>query len=652
MKKTLVSVLLTVHATLAAAAQEPPIPIEGLVVSASPLPRMRSELPMHVTVLDGEELRASGLSRVEEALRGQAGLSVARNGSIGAVSSLFLRGGESDYVLVLVDGVQVNQPGGAFDFSSLTLANVERIEIVRGPASALYGSGAVAGVVHVITHTGLDGAAAQVETRMGSYGRRDWGVSASGGDRAVGYALSLSRETTDGILPFNNEHRHTVFSGAMRFRPSGATEADLSVRLGNRQYHYPTDGSGQVVDRNAFAFGDESVVSARVMHTLSPALTISTRLGVSETDGGTDDAPDGPADTLGFYGFTSLDHLRRASADVRAHVTVSQAVLTLGGELESERQRSFTESLSQFGPSNGRSANARDNQAAYAHVTGSQGPLTLTAGARLENNERFGRLGTWQLGITSGVPSAAGVRVRASIASGIKEPTFFENYATGFAVGNVDLDPERTLSRELGFDAQVAGGVAEVGLTVFDQSFRDLIQFTFTPPAPGDPSFHNVAAADSRGLELAASARMGRLGARGTWTWLDTEVLDSGFDSGPGATFVEGEPLIRRARHVVDLSADLRAGAGRAVFAGLRRVGVRPDRDFSVFPAEAVDLPAYTTVRVGGSIRLGGGERLPAVTLTFGGENLLDASYQEVFGFDAPGRQLFIGGRVRAGSGS
>ena len=184
----LAAMLAVLHGALGAAqasSQDDSFRLDGLVVTASPTPRPLAALATNVSVLDGAELRAAGLTRVVDALRNVAGLSVVQNGSYGASTSVFLRGGESNYVLVLVDGVQVNQPGGAFDFSGLALDNVERIEVVRGGASALYGSDAVSGVVHVITRTGGGAPRGTLTARTGSYGRLDWSAGVTGGsDRA------------------------------------------------------------------------------------------------------------------------------------------------------------------------------------------------------------------------------------------------------------------------------------------------------------------------------------------------------------------------------------------------------------------------------------------------------------------------------------
>jgi vitamin B12 transporter len=138
----------------AVGAQEDVFSLDGLVVTVSPTPLSVEAVTRHVTILEGDDLRATGITSVADALRDVGGVDIVRNGSFGATTSLFMRGGESDHTLVLVDGVQVNRAGGGFDFSSLPIDNVERIEIVRGPASALYGSDAMSGVIQVVTRAG------------------------------------------------------------------------------------------------------------------------------------------------------------------------------------------------------------------------------------------------------------------------------------------------------------------------------------------------------------------------------------------------------------------------------------------------------------------------------------------------------------------
>jgi len=647
-------------ASLLAQEADPPTPLElrGLVVTATPVPLPKGALGSHVTVLQGDDLRARGIATVTEALQQRAGISIVRSGSFGALSSLFLRGGESDYVQVMIDGVPINQPGGAVDLAGLTTEAVERIEVVRGPASALNGSDAVAGVVNIITRKGSGGSTPEgtLTVRGGTFDRLDGILEVRGGDERAAYGVSLARYSTDGILELNNEHDNTVLTGTADFRLADRSHAGITARLADRSYHFPTDAAGNPVDANQENFSQESTVGVELDHGLGApgsepgSIRLSAHLTLHDLETGVDDAPDGPADTLGFFGFQSLDAIRRTSADLRASwVAAGGMTLAGGAEFEHQRVRSFNESMSPFGSSTGRSENSRSNRAGYLHAVFAAGELDARVGGRVEDNEQFGDFFTWQLG--AGWEARPGTRLRASAGRGIKEPTFFEAFTDGFARGNPDLEPERSLSWEVGVEQSIAG-VARLEATWFDQSFEDLIQFTSAPPTPDEPNFFNVAEADARGLEVVARALLADVDLSAEWSWLDTEVVDSGFQEGSGATFVEGERLIRRPENQARVSAAGPAGGRLRWHASLGWVDERFDRDFNAFPAEAVTLDAYTTLDVGVEASLvdGRGSR-PSIDLLLEADNLTDESYQEAFGFQAPGRAFYVGVRVNAGGG-
>ncbi len=236
------------------------------------------------------------------------------------------------------------------------------------------------------------------------------------------------------------------------------------------------------------------------------------------------------------------------------------------------------------------------------------------------------------------------MKLRASVGRGFKAPTFFENFATGFVVGNPDLAPERSLSWEMGLEQTLAAGRLTLRGAYFDQTFHDLIQFSFTE----SPNYKNIAEAKASGVEIEASfVPVAGFVIGANYTYLDTEVIDAGFDSGDGATFVEGERLLRRPTSTLNATAMYR-GWDHGVFSVVvNYVGDRDDRDFATFPATAVVLPSYTTVDLAAQIedRLtrGTGTRLMA---TFRVENVFNREYAEVFGFPARRRTVFIGGRV------
>src|ERR1043166_2850823 len=189
-----------------ATAQQPDTArIAPVVITATRGPVTATSAPAAVTLIRGEDLRARGIVSIAAALRDVPGRAFAQSGSFGGTTSLFLRGGESKYVKVLVDGVPVNDPGGAYDFGALTVDNVERIEVVRGPASVLYGADAVTGVIQIFTRRGGGLTRTTVSARGGTYGSADVDGTLRGAVGAGDYSGALARHDTHGIYEFNNE---------------------------------------------------------------------------------------------------------------------------------------------------------------------------------------------------------------------------------------------------------------------------------------------------------------------------------------------------------------------------------------------------------------------------------------------------------------
>src|SRR3989441_3063041 len=264
--------LALVPATGMAQSPRDTVTVTPIVVTATRLPTPADAVAPTVSVLQGDALRGQGLATVADALRAVPGAAVVAAGPLGAQTSLFLRGGESDYVKVLLDGVPVNQPGGSFDWASLTLDNVERIEVLRGPASVLYGSDAVTGVVQIFTRRGAEPSRATAALEAGTYGARHGMAGVSGGGPGASYSVSLSRFSAAGLYPFNNRYRNDVFSGLVRVTPDPRTDATLSVRYTDDVYHFPTDGGGNVVDRNQFNFENGPTLGLDLGRFLTPRL--------------------------------------------------------------------------------------------------------------------------------------------------------------------------------------------------------------------------------------------------------------------------------------------------------------------------------------------------------------------------------------------
>jgi vitamin B12 transporter len=624
-------------------------PVAGLAQQDS-LPRMvitatRVDVPLGstisaTTVLDRQFIERTGVRDVAELLRLVPGVLVARSGGPGAQSSLFLRGGENDYVRFLVDGVPVNDPGGALDLAWLSVDDIERIEVVRGPASVLYGTDAVTGVVQLFTRRGAR-ASVNGEASGGSHGHRLARGGASMGTDRLNLTVGLSGERSDGLLPFNSDYLRDVASAGLRATPTASTRIDVSLRGVNDEFHFPTDGAGNVEDRNAFRDNHRFMGSATVAQRFTSKLNGELTLTAMNTRGQDDDQPDSPADTAGFYYYDALTNVRRRGVDARVNVVLAtNSVFTLGAESVREKQRGNDSSNFSFERS--RFAEDRSNGAVYGQWLSEHGRLSLTAGARYDDNDTFGSFRTARAGVS--VRTWQGGIVRATIGSAFKAPTFFESFNTAFSTGNADLDPERSRSWEAGVAHATPSGRLTLAATWFDQRFRDMIQYAFLDPQ--QPNYFNVAAASARGLELETNARLGaraRLG--GNVTLLRTRVDDAGLQTGASATFVEGNRLLRRPSTLAGatFSYDLPGNASATL--GLVYTGSRDDRDFATFPATPVELPAWTRVDVSFARGFDLGVHFELVARL---ENALGAEYEEIVNYPAAGRSLTIG--VRAAS--
>lgn len=619
--------------------------LEELVVTANRAPVPLRRVPSRVDVISGEELRARGIHFVSRALRGLAGTSFSSQGPYGGVTSLFMRGGESDYVQVLVDGIPVNDPGGSFDFAHLTADDVERVEVMRGPGSVLYGSDAMTGVIQIFTRDGRGPSSARSGLRGGTYGSLVLDAGVSGGGPDASYSFEFSRFTSDGLRAFNNDYRNVTGTGRFRVVPDDRTEAGITLRYTDSRYHFPTDGAGRLVDENQFQDRDGTVLGVDLRRELGPTLDARLRVSTYSSNTAFDDAPDGPADTTGVFAFESQGDLDRHRGEITLSYRPDAATRILfGGSLEEAEERSSSRSRSAFGTSASSSLHDRWNRALYLQTTRDVGGwVTLTGGVRVDDNEEFGFHDTYRLG--AAVHPTETTRIRAAFGTGFKAPTFFENFATGFAKGNPALTPESTKSWEAGLEQEIPGAGLRLAATYFDQSFDDLIQFTFSPPQEGDPNFFNVGAADVRGLELEASLPLAdELQVAGSYTYLDTEVVDAGFQQDENDSFVEGERLLRRPTHSASLEIAVRPLDRARISTAARWVGDRADRDFGVSPVRRVVLDDYLTVDLSSRfVLISGGSGRPEIAPTLRVENLFDGEYREVAGFPARGRTLIVG---------
>ena len=609
---------------LALTVQQDTVVLKPIVVTATRVPVSVDVLSSSVTVLRGADLEARGIRTAAQALETVPGAHIVETGSLGGQTSLFVRGGESDYTKVLVDGVPLNQAGGGIDLADLTTDNVERIEIVRGPVSVLYGSDAVTGVIQIFTRSGRGRTQLGAELHGGTYGTMNEAVDVQGASGKLSYSARVSRLTSDGLYSYNNKYWNNVASARLRFTPDAGSDISLSYRYGDDQYHFPTNGFGVPLDSNQRAAERGPLLGLSASRRLGAAVEMRLNAALKETRLFYNDEPDSPGEDGAFW---SRDYVRRAATSALATWTAGGVSITSGIEYEDQQQHGSSEFSASYGTFPNPPVDVDRHNVGYL----SQGILTIgrstvTLGGRWDDNSQFGGHGTYRAGLV--YPLRTDLRLRVSTGTGFKEPTFFENYASGFVRGNPNLKPERSFSWEVGADR------GSVAVTYFNQRFRDLIEYSATPIGPDSVNYFNVGAAIADGIEAKAETQFSRhVGGSISYTFLHTRVQKSG-STDPNGSFVEGKPLVRRPVHT--LAPQVTATLGRAnVTLSALWVGKRDD-----IGVQRVTLKPYARVNVSGAYDLG------HLTLLGRVDNVFDDQRQEINGFRPRGRTFLVGGRV------
>lgn len=613
----------------AAGGAEVPEETEKIVVTATGAPVPAEQLGASVRVITAEEIARSGKRDVAEILSPVAGLEVSRTGSRGGSASLFARGGESDHNLVMINGVQINQTGGGFDFGQLSAENIERIEIVKGAHSSLYGSDAAASVINIITKRGAGAFGLVASAALGYRSEKslvqEYSTSVSGGADAYGYFLSYGRTDDGGVLETNNRYRNDGFTANLGLAPADGLELSLFSVYRSSSFGFPTGGAGDRFDE--YADPDQgrkekaAVLGSELRFLATERWENFARFGYSRLDANNYDGPE-PAGRDTPFPLKTLD--ARLSLEYGSTFTVDadsvSSATTAGVEYERESFRS------------GDLDRSRKNYAFYVQEhLGLFGKLFLTPGARFDRNDSFGK--KWSPSAFAALKiDRTGTRFRAGIGKGIKEPTFSENFGSSFSTPNPDLRPEETLNREIGVDQELAGGAGRIGVTLFHNRHKNLVAYSFEP-FPNGTNFENISRTRARGAEVELSLLPGGgLAVDAGYTYLDTEVTD---DGGLGsASFAKGERLLRRPAHSFSAGANYSRNALNLNVSG-NYAGTRDDVDWSGFPGTRVENGPVFTVDLAASWEIA---RSPRRLLLFTRvENLFDRDYERVFGFSSPG---------------
>ena len=588
--------------------------IEEVLVTATRTPQPAAETLSAFTLITREQIELLQPRSIEDLLQGTDGLSVANSGGAGKLTSFFVRGTDADQLLVLVDGVRIGSAtAGTAALQNIPVEQVERIELVRGPRSSLYGSEAVGGVLQIFTRQGGQGLRPEVSVTGGSFETQQVSAGVGGGDSARWFSLQGSWQQTEGFNACRgsgalfegcftdepdadgSEYWSISARGGMAFGAAGKLDASYLRADSDVEY------DGSFTNRSEIV---QQVAALSASQKLGNGLTLAARLARAwdESDDFLDQSFQGDFNTT------------RDSASAQADYAFGPAamhLLPVGIDYLNDAVDSSTPYT----------IDERDDTGLFAQYMGTLGAWRIEASLRHDDNQQFGGHDTGSMALGYAISPA--LQLVAQYGTAFRAPTFNELYYPGFS--NPQLEPERSRSADLA--AKGAAGMAGWRVSLFETRIDDLIGF--------DSSFlpANIDEARIRGAEATLSLQGGQWRVESGVTLLDTENRGAGTDA--------GNELPRRAPLAghVDLQWS-RAG----VAAGLR---LRAEDDRWDDAANTRKLAGFATLDIHGEYRLSRDWRLQARVA-----NLFDREYETVSWYNQPGRAVYVTLRYAGGAGA
>jgi len=617
-------------------------PQYDVIVTATRVETPGREVATSVTVITAAELARSRRTSVLDALKDVIGLTVSQNGGPGATASLSIRGANNEHTLVLLDGVELNDPinpSRSYDLAHLSVTQVDRIEVLRGPQSPLYGSDAMGGVINIITRKGRGRPQLTLSGSAGTYGTVGGDIGLSGSAGRADYSLGLFAVRTSGVsaasvrYPGNSEsdgYRNFTLSGRFGYAVRKNIDLDILVRSVMARSEIDNFGGPYGDDPNSVQNYGSTLARALVRglflgnrweQRLSFAWTGSNRKLVNPPD----DSHPGASES-GDYG----SRLLKLDWQNNFFLNPSQT-LTAGLELGQEEGRSDYKMADPSGTYVSAFPSEKARAAGF-YVQDQwkfQNSFFLSAGARLDAHSRTGTALTGRIA-PAWVISATGTKLKATLGTGFKSPSLYQLFAPPTAwgqVGNMSLRPERVTGWDAGVEQDIVRDRLRFGLTYFTNFFRDLIDFDYAA------GYINIGRAKTFGTELSLETRpLGpndALNLRVSYTRLTAREEPS------------GAALLRRPRDKFSAEIGGRLFRGLDLAASLLYVGKRTDRDFSAYPYTTVMLPGYLLLGAVLSTSVS-----PALDLYIRLDNILNARYEMVWGYGTPGFSFNAGFRL------
>jgi len=630
-------------------ANEPAVPVDTIIVTGSRAPIEIGKAGASVTIIDRERIEARGVAFVSDLLREVPGVAVSRAGGPGKQTQVRVRGAEGNHVMVLIDGIEANDAAGndEFDFSNLTTADIERIEIVRGPQSALWGSDALAGVINIITRKSETGFQSGLMLEGGSFATNQQRASAAFGGPDRRLRVAVGRLETGGINVARSGGENDGFR-TLNLDLNGGVRAlenlDLSFVMRNVDSRNETDSdalTGMPVDTPGLTDSNQTYLGTRAELSLLDGRWMQrTEANWSSTDIESQDT------AVFLEGETSSDRYELTYQSTFAFtleapiVTAHRATFAIDHEYQRFEQRG---PVTIFGD---------PNQTRGMHNTGFVGEyrldiaddLSLGGSVRHDDNTDFRDITTYRGSATWRLPVTGSVLTLA-YGTGQKAPTFLERF--GFStgglfgptfIGNAGLEPEKSKGWEAGIAHSFFADAVRISATWFSEDLRnEIFGFAVDPTGTTATAINQDGTSRRDGLELALAATLPRgFVANASYTYLDATELDR-------ASGLRKDE-IRRPNHQGSLGVDWRSDDRRwHLGAVATHSGAFEDTAFlpPLFSQTRLDMGSYTLLGMTGSYAVN-----RALEIFARVENALDDHYEELFGYSTAGIAGYAGIRL------
>ncbi|MEM9938938.1 MAG: TonB-dependent receptor [Pseudomonadota bacterium] len=583
--------------------------LDTVIVEGSRLNQTETEIGSSVTVITAEDIEELGFDFALDAVASAPGVTINSNGAFGGSASVRIRGASSEQTLVLVDGVPVNDPtspGGGFNFARLDTENIERIEVLKGPQSTLWGTDAIGGVVSITTKRPDEGLGGSAFAEYGSFNTLRGGASIENATDAGDFRLAIVGTSSDGISKADENNGNTEDDNyeALTLSAKGGVNLGGDARLSADILW--TDAESEF---DSFFFGSQGNVSDGDEVSETEELSANTSL--------TGSLFDGRLENLVLIGYSDIKRENFTNGAPSFDAEGDRTIFRYQGTLNINDMNTLA-----FGAEREES-NANDDDtsidglfALYEFKPTEQ--LTLTGGLRVDDHERFGSETTGR--VAAAFNPTDTLTLRASWGQGFKAPTIFQTtfFCCGATEPNADLQAETSEAFDIGVDFRSPDGKAEAGITYFDQDTENQINFSF---AVG--GYENIAEVESQGVEL--------YGAYQFTDWLRISADYAYIDAQDG----DGNALVRLPEHSGDVTFSVDPDGPLSGALLVRYNGEEPNTD-------GTTLDSWTRVDVAGSYDLN--ERVEL----FGRiENLFDEEYQQILGYGTPDLSGYVGIRLR-----